>query len=365
MRTRVHFALATLSVVALASAAMAGDGPTVGGQLEVNYTYNFNKPTTRNNTFLFNNTDGEFTVNLGEINVKKAATNKAAGYTFRVMTGRVQKSIDMAYNTDHVLEAYGTTLHEMGGKTLTFDFGQFLSHVGYETPDVGSGQFFSKSFCYQLLQPLVHAGVRGSVPLGENNTLMGVITNRFDGVNDVANRDLGFGFQFVHKSSEAVSWTLNAHTARENLGTAAAPVNRDTSVANLIYSNKLNDTLSVAVDATSRTGKDATNRSYNATGVAGYLSKKLVSGNTLSVRGEYLSQNNATSPILPLYPADPTRKPSMTSITAAYEIGSSEGSRTIIEFRMDNAGGAMFPASTAGTVKKQQTSISLSRVFKF
>lgn len=365
MRTRVHFALATLGVVAMASAAMAGDGPTVGGQLEVNYTYNFNKPSTRNNTFLFNSTDGEFNVNLGEINLKKAASDKAAGYTLRLITGRVQKAFDMAYNTDHILEAYGTTQQDFGGKSLTVDFGQFLSHVGLETPDQGSSKFFSKSFSYQYLQPFVHAGVRGSLPLDEKTTLMGVITNRFDGVNDTANRDLGFGFQLARKLNETDSWSLNAHTARENVSTTATVVNRDASVLNFIYNRQLGETVSLSVDATSRSGKDLANRTYNATGIAGYLSKKLASGNSLSVRGEYLSQNNATSPILPLYATDPTRKPSMTSITAAYTMACSEGATTTLEFRVDNAGGAIFPATTAGTAKKQQTSVSVSRVFKF
>lgn len=365
MRTRVHFALAVLGVATLASAASAGDGPTIGGQLEVNYNYNFNKPSTRNNTFLFNTTDGEFNVNLGEINLKKSATDKEAGYTLRLITGRIQEYFERTYQTGHLLEGYGTSVHGAGSKALTIDFGQFLSHVGLETPDMQGTQFFSKSFNYQFLQPFVHAGVRASLAVDEKTTLTGVVVNRFDGVRDASNRDLGFGFQFARKVSDAVSFSLNGHTARENVGTTATPVARDTSVLNLVYNNKISETVAIALDATARGGKDISNRSYTATGITGYLSKKLASGNTIAIRGEYLNQNNATSAILPLYATDPTRKPSLTSITASYEIAGSEGSRTLLEFRWDSAGGAIFPSNTAGSVKKEQTSINLTKTFKF
>jgi len=366
MRTRVHLALAALGVVAMASSAMAGDGPTIGGQLEANYTYNFNKPSTRNNTYLFNTKDSEFTVNLGEVSLKKAADDKTAGYTLRLITGRVQEWFHAAYNTNHVLEAYGTTHHEMGGKQVSMDFGQFLPGVGTETPDQGSSAFFTKSFSYQYLLPKVQAGVRLGIPMDDKSTLTAMLVNRLDGVTDNSNRDLGFGLKLSRKLGENASWSLAALTARENMAAAGAAVaNRDTNLVNFVYSRQLSESVGLGIDATSRSGKDLAKRTYNATGIAGTLSKKLASGNSLSVRGEYLSQNNATSGILPAYPADPTRKPSLTSITAAYAMACSEGSSTTLEFRLDNAGGAIFPATAAGTAKKQQTSVTLSRVFKF
>ena len=364
MRTRLQFALAALGVAALASSASA-QGAQVGGQLEANYSYNFNKPSTRTNTYLFNTTDGAFTVNVGEVNVKRAVSDKEAGYTLRLITGRIQEYFAATYGTGNILEAYGSTKRDLGGKELTVDFGQFLSHVGLETPDVGSGQFFSKSFNYQYLQPFVHSGIRASFSLGDNTTFMGVLVNRFDGVKDPDNRDLGVGFQFARQMGNS-SVSLNVLSARENVGTSAAVANRSTSVANIVYNNKLSESTSLAVDATLRAGKDISNRTYNVSGFTGYLTKTLGNENVIAVRAEYLSQDNATSAILPLYVTDPTRKPTLTSITGSYELkGAFPGARTLVEFRMDRAGGAIFPGDKATSIKKDQTSLTLAQVFKF
>jgi hypothetical protein len=56
----------------------------------------------------------------------------------------------------------------------------------------------------------------------------------------------------------------------------------------------------------------------------------------------------------------------MTSITASYELkGAFPGARTIVEYRMDNAGGAIFPGEKAGSVKKDQSTVTFAQVFKF
>jgi hypothetical protein len=363
MRTRLQFALAALGVATLMPSAHA-QGLTVGGQLEANYTYNFNKPNTRNNTFLFNTTDGQFTVNLGEISVSQAASDKKAGFVLRLMTGRMQEYFDAAYGTGNILEAYGSTKRDLGGKEMTLDFGQFVSHVGYETPDMGSGNFFSKSFHYQYLQPFVNAGLRASFAVDSKTSFTGVLANRYDGVQAGASRDLGAGFQLKRTSGDS-SIALNTMTARENLGTTTTPVNRAVNIANIVYTNKVSDSTSVALDASIRSGKDAANRSYNVSGVTGYLTKT-IGTNVLGIRAEYLSQSNATSAILPQYAADPTRKPTMSSITASYELkGAFPGARTIVEYRMDNAGGTIFPGERAGSVKKDQSTVTFAQVFKF
>jgi hypothetical protein len=361
MRTRLQFALAALGVAALAPSAFAADGVTIGGQLEANY---FNKPNTRNNTFLFNSTDGQFTVNLGEISVSRAASDDAAGFVLRLITGRVQEAFHAAYGTDNILEAYGSTKRSLGGKEMTLDFGQFLSHVGYETPDAGAGQFFSKSFQYQYLQPFVNAGLRASLPLGGSTSFTGVLANRFDGVKTGVSRDLAVGFQ-VKRSMGGSALALNTMFARENMGSSTAPQNRPTNVLNLVYTNQLSESTSIALDASMRTGKDVTNRSYNASGFTGYLTKKLGNENVVGIRAEYLRQNNATSGILPSYVNEPGRKPTMSSITASYEMkGAFQGARTLLEFRADRAGGAMFPGQNTGTIKKDQTSVTFSQIFK-
>ena len=142
-------------------------------------------------------------------------------------------------------------------------------------------------------------------------------------------------------------------------------LNRQTNVANIVYTNKLSESTAIAIDATMRSGKDAANRTYNATGFTGYLTKTMSNENVLGLRAEYLTQNNATSGILPGYPTAPARKPTMNSITASYELsGAFPGARTLLEFRADRAGGALFPGDKVGTVKQDQTSVTFSQIFK-
>lgn len=364
MRIRMNLALAALGLATLAAGARAEDAAKIGGQLEVNYTYNFNKPSTGNNFFLFNSRDAEFTVNVGEISISKAASDKSAGYTLRLITGRIQEYFDAVYGTGHIYEAYGTTNEKFGAKTLKIDAGQFLSHVGYETPDVGSTQFMSRSFNYQFLQPFVHAGIRAGLDLDAKTRFTGVVVNRFDGVKDAGNKELAAGFQIARTISENSSLLINTHTSRENLGTVATPLNKPTSVANVVYTNKLNETLNLAFDGTLRTGKDTTNRSYNVSGFTGYLTKTLSSGNSVGLRGEYLSQSNATSGILPTSGAQNSKKPSLSSITASYEIKGAPGARTILEYRLDTSSHQVFAGSGTNT-KKNQSTVSLAQIFKF
>ena len=48
--------------------------------------------TTANGSTVTISTDGQFTVNLGEISVSRAASDDAAGFVLRLITGRVQEA---------------------------------------------------------------------------------------------------------------------------------------------------------------------------------------------------------------------------------------------------------------------------------
>jgi len=51
-------ATAALGIAAAPSHAQLPAGVTVGGQVEVNYTFNFNEPANNSNTYLYNQREG-------------------------------------------------------------------------------------------------------------------------------------------------------------------------------------------------------------------------------------------------------------------------------------------------------------------
>ncbi|MGC4045338.1 MAG: outer membrane beta-barrel protein [Armatimonas sp.] len=356
----------TLGISALAvGSALAADGDVeVGVGLELNYTHNFNRPASGQNTFLFNSREGQILLNLGEIHVSKQANmDNRVGFRLSVIDGEVARTLlrNAMFNATNpnVLEAYGAA--QVNDNWLV-QFGQFLSNVGAETVKVGDGQFFSRSFQYQYLQPIFGAGIRATRTVNENESWTGTITNRFRGVEDAAgNRDLFYGLQYAKTLNEKTNLKASLMTGRENMG---GTVNRELNLANLVYNRSIGEENTVGADLTYRSGKEASNRRYNISGIGGYFKHDLSETRVIGLRGEYLSQSNATAGILPIG-TNSVRKPTLGSITASLELksGALPGARTLIEWRIDRASDPVF-ASKNGS-KKTQNTLTVGQTFRF
>lgn len=353
-----------ISALAVGSALAQDDEIKVGVGLELNYTHNFNRPASGQNTFLFNSREGQFLLNLGEIHVSKEANlDNRVGFRLSVIDGEVARTLlrnpAFGATNPNVLEAYGAA--QVNDNWL-LQVGQFLSNVGYETVKVGDGQFFSRSFQYQYLQPIYGAGIRATRTVNETTSWTGAITNRFRGVEDSAgNRDLFYSLQYAKMLSEISNIKVTVGTGRDDLGSGT---NREVSIANLVYNRGISEETKFGTDLTYRTGKEASNRRYNISGVGAYLTHDISEGRTLGLRGEYLSQSNATAGILPIG-NNSVRKPSLGSITASLELknGAFKGARTLIEWRIDRASDPVF-ASKNG-VKKTQNTLTLGQTVRF
>ncbi len=363
-------------------------GITITGAVEVNFTHNFNRPFNNSNTYLYNQKHDQFALNLADLRIGRAATPESrAGFFVRLIDGEVKRTnFNPGESTDNVLEAYGTLLIPLGGRDLKFDAGQFVTHVGYETIEIGTNNFFSRNFLFQYPSPFYNAGVRASYPLAAKTTLNGYIYNRYNGTNDTGNSDLAPGFQLIQQLSGNSSLVLNGLTARENLLYGAdnqpgAPKpgtnNKRQSIVDLIYTAQATTTTKFVLEGLYRFGKDANNDSYGAYGVAGYGVFTLNSGNVAALRAEYYRQNDAiavggigVNQLIGGYP-DPTesadRKVSLSSITGSYELKSGlfPGVRTLFEVRYDFAGGRFFPGKDVDTYRKNQTSVTIGQVYNF
>jgi hypothetical protein len=365
MRSTVRlFTALGLAAVAVGSARAEGDEIEVGAGLELNYTYNFNRPASGNNTFLFNRRDGQLLLNLGEVHLSKQANmDNRVGFRLSIVDGEVARFLlrESEFNATNpnILEAYGAA---QVSENKLVQFGQFLSTVGMESVKVGDGSFFSRSFQFQFLHPIYQAGIRATKTVNESESWTGTITNRFRGVEESGNnRDLFWGLQYAKMLNENSNVRVNVLTGRENLGST---VNRPLGLANLVYSWNVGEDTTLGADLTWRSGKEASNRNYSVSGIGGYLTHKLSEKRILGLRGEFLSQSNATAGILPIG-TNSVRKPTLGSITASLELknGALPGARTLLEWRIDTASDPVFP-HRSGT-KKNQNTLSVGQTFRF
>ena len=369
MRNRFAIVSAALSVVSIPLAASAQD-IKVGGALEVNYTYNFNKPSTAMNgapgaPYYFNAKDAQFALNYAELHVYKDATDKSpSGFSLRLIDGEAATGIGLgmagvAANNKLFYEAYGRTITAVGSKPLTVDAGIFPTFVGYETIPMGTGSFLSRSFHCGQFQPFFHAGVRASVPLDAKTTLLGVLVNRYSGVDANGNKTPGVGVQLARVFSPEASIYVNAFTARTTLAGAERPE----SIFNVVYTQTVNKTFSWAVDASAVSGKKAGDNNYTAAAATLYGFLGLGNGDVLALRAEQLTENSAGGLLLPT--TSTGGKPKLGSLTASYEFkrGAKPGARTLVELRFDTANTAVFPTDVSA--KKNSTTLSLVQAFTF
>lgn len=339
---------------------------TVSGVVEAYYTYNFNRPGSGDNVFLYNYRDAQLGLNLADVRVGKLATPASrTGFLVRLIEGDVRDRTIAPDDFDNVLEAYGTLLVPLGERDLKVDAGQFVTHIGFETVDLGTNPNFSKSLLFQFPAPFYNAGVRAAYTLSPTTTVTGFLLNRYNGTNDSGNRDIAPGFQITQALSPTSSVILNGLGSRENLGTTSAPNNKQQNILDLVYTNQVTPTTRIAAEALYRWGKNSDDNSYGAYGVAGYGQFTLGSGNLLSLRGEFLQTDEANTPVA----ANPsgTEDVQLAEITVTYELRSGlfPGVRTLLEYRYDRSDEPFFAGRNEGTLKKNQSTLTIAQAFSF
>jgi hypothetical protein len=379
-------------------------GPlTITGAIEANYTLNFNQPYDGSNNYLYNVREGQLALNLADLRIAKQATPESRlGFLVRPIAGEVARYNFTAAdgngtNNFQILEAYGTYLVPFNNRDLKVDVGQFVTHVGYETIEVGTNNFFSRNFLFIYPSPFYNAGIRASYPLSTRTTVTGFILNRYNGVADSGNRDLAPGFQVVQTLGETQTLVLNGLYSRENIGTTFNPGypgagtvtngnnfansnNKNTGIIDLIYSNQISPRIKIVGEGLYRYGKTGNNKNQNIFGAAGYLIYGFTNGNVAAIRGEYLSDSRRPSQVaaagtpaigLPAPYVDPSTndaRPSLASITGSYELraGIFPGLRTLFEARYDISNYRIFsPKNATDNGKKNQFTLTAAQIFNF
>ncbi len=112
----------------------------------------------------------------------------------------------------NVWQAYGTYVLPVG-RGLTADFGKFASNLGYETNYAKDDSHFSRAYLFNFL-PFYHSGLRLSLPVSDDVTVMYALTNGIQQTEDVNDYKSHHASVLV-KPTRGIAWTTNYYVGRE------------------------------------------------------------------------------------------------------------------------------------------------------
>ena len=332
-------------------------GFTANGHFETTYTDFFSHPglATPVATHAFDQTNS-FQFNQAMLNFGYTPSD-GFGVYINLLAGNDARNVNAVYGTsgDFALEQ-GWIQYAHG--PLTIIGGRFNTLAGEEVIDSWGDTQISRSFLFNLLEPLVHTGVRGSwkfsdqftVYLGANNTALGPFT----AVDDNKSKTAEAGFSFTPTSAITVnvvdyygldSPSGSANNARNNyldgvVSWQATP--QILAAVNVDVVHSTDDSFG-GID-TSFTGK----------GVAGYLTFNLTDKLAVAGRGELLTVRNPQASLV--------NSGQISAPVACTKCSLAEGTFTVIyspfkniklsgEFRHDGSNQSSFSTEDGGTTK--------------
>jgi hypothetical protein len=196
-------AAAQAAPVTPAAAAAASDSALLSffrsielsGFIDGYYSYNFNKPGTGKagveRTFdIYHNS---FSLSMAELALEKKPTSDSrGGFRLDLDYGQTQTLVNAAEPGDKTVlqnigQAYVSYLMP-AGSGLQFDFGKFVTPLGYETIKAKDNWNYSRGLLFTNAIPFYHMGVRATYNVNNNFSLAGYLVN---GWNDVVDNNTG------------------------------------------------------------------------------------------------------------------------------------------------------------------------------
>ena len=194
-----------------------------GAGLEAYYQFNANKPPDRISLLrAYDTRSNTFAIQQANV-LAELAPDVDAGrrYGLRVdlMFGQATETVQGGPANEprpdvyrHIWQAYGSYVFPVG-RGLRTDFGKFASNLGYETNYAKDNDHFSRAYLFNFL-PFYHSGLRASLPVSDQVTLMYMLTNGIQQTEDFND------FKSNHVAAviipvSGVSWTINYYAGQE------------------------------------------------------------------------------------------------------------------------------------------------------
>ncbi len=203
-----------------------------GGNFDLFYAYNFNKPRSSSLTVsppatnidkrYYDSYHNQFGLNLAELTVKR--TSGEVGFNLEVGFG---ESIDANHagvdatgaafideTSKHIEQAFVTYTPE-NGRGFSLSAGKMYTHIGYEVPKAKDNWQYSRSYIYGFAIPVWHTGLAANFPVYDEKLYAGLYL--YNGWNSLYDNNDGktYGLQLKYTPSDKLTMIYNLITGPE------------------------------------------------------------------------------------------------------------------------------------------------------
>ena len=254
----------------------------------------------------------------------------------------------------NIWQAYGSYVFPVG-RGLQADFGKFASSLGYETNYAKDNNQFSRAYLFNFL-PFYHSGLRVSLPVSDEVTVIYMLTNGIQQTEDFNNFKSSH-FSAVVKPVGSVTWTTNYYFGQEQAD-GALPDGPDGyfRVFDTYVAYTATTALSFGLDVnyvTNEVNKADDSIALQGTGV--YARYQVTAPSSLSVRYERLDDEGLFGGIEQL----------LQELTATLEYKFAEGFLVRGEFRRDWSNEAFFTGPRPDDLRDHQNTALVGLVWWF
>lgn len=320
----------------------------ITGSVDAYYRYNFNNPKSApyNNLTSFTRSSNSFELGMASIR---------ADHNF----GKISATIDLGFGTRAEEFAYNDANTRLAIKQLyvvyapssaiKFTLGTWATHIGYELVDPYLNRNYSMSYMFTN-GPFTHTGLKADISLGGKNAIMVGLSNPIDFRTGPA-MPKSFIAQFSTASKDdKLKAYFNFVGGKQNkykkLVQGDIVVNYAVSTKFSLGANGTIQSLKLDSDTTGRF------KSASWSGVAIYLNLDPVNWFGLTLRGEYIGDKDQYLGLKHVF---------APTVSVNFKI---DNLIIIPEFRLDNAGNAVF-YKNATTTTKSTGSFILAATYHF
>lgn len=307
---------------------------TITGSADVYYRYNFDNPKNYpyNSPTSFTHSSNSFELGMASIR---------ADHSF----GKVAATIDLGFGTRAEEFAYNDANTRFAIKqvyvtyapssSVKFTFGSWATHVGYELLDAYLNRNYSMSYMFTN-GPFSHTGLKADINLGGKSAMMIGISNPTD-YRTAPSMPKSLIAQFSTGSKDdKLKLYLNFVDGKQN---DFKKVVQEDVVSTYAVSSKFSIGFNGTLQSVRLADSSFKWTTSNWWGAALYLNVDPASWFGLTLRGEYIGDNDEYLGLKTMF---------APTLSANFKI---DNLTIIPEFRLDNAGKAVFYKSASETAK--------------
>ena len=333
---------------------LTASGVTLAGYVDSSYVFGKNK----GDTLLFRTFDsktGSFTFNQAAFTVSKLPAEGFGGLV-NVIAGDDATVINGSYGDGsgkfNLTQAY--VQYATGG--LTIIGGRYVTLAGAEVINDTLNTNISRSFLFQLAEPLAHTGVRSSYKFSDAFTAyLGAANSAVSGLASDNNKQKTVEAGVAITPTSALSIGLYDYYGHDPVGGEQ----QKTNYADLVISLQAADALQFIINADYvKFFSTDTVQESNVKGVAGYVNVKLSDSLKASLRAEYLKSHNG------FVACGGGTDCNLKEVTLTLDYAAAKNFDLLGELRYDKGSDAVFLNGT-DPLKDSQGDIALKAIYKF